>query len=402
MSKQIRMLIKNPLSKIIEIIVVLSLFFFTFILFFKTPNKEYPPRTNDGKKWRIGYYEGGSYQDYQLYLIALINGLERIKWIPEVDIPDLSSNNDTKKLWKYLTTIESEYIEFVEEAYWSSSWYEDQREVNKLDVTVYLQQEKLDLIIGGGTWGGLDLANNLHRVPVVVISTSDPIGAGIIKSAKDSGYHHVHATCDPDRYVRQIIAFHNIIGFKRLGIVFENTGDGRVYASIDDALKASLIADFRVITCIAFDQNLTEEESMKGVYKCHEQLATKVDAIYIGAHRGTNSKWMPNVLKPLFDNNIPTFAQEGPDQVRRGVLLSIARVETEDMGDFYAETIAKIFNGISPREINQVFEQKKRIVINMETARRIGLKIPESICATSLRSSTNLSLQLLPSASSGQ
>ena len=117
----------------------------------------------------------------------------------------------------------------------------------------------------------------------------------------------------------------------------------------------------------------------QGIYKCHEDFSTGVDAVYITAHRGTNPKYMPYILKPFFDNNIPTFAQEGPEQVKRGVLLSIARVETVDMGNFYAETIAKIFNGISPREIDQVFEQKKRIVINMETARRIGVTIPESI-----------------------
>jgi len=373
------MLIKTPLSKIIVATATLLLFLSIFILFFKTAKNEYPPTTNDGKKWRIGYYEGGSYKDYQVYLISIINGLEKLKWISEISIPELPSNNDTKELWKYLTTIESEYIEFVEEAYWSSDWYGDQRKVNELNATVYLQQENLDLIIGGGTWAGLDLANNSHRVPVLVISTSDPIKAGIINSAKDSGYDHVHATCDPDRYVRQLRAFHNIIRFKKLGIVFEDTPDGRVYASLDDATKASIEYDFDIVTCVAFDQNLTEEESTKGVYKCHEELSTKVDAVYIGAHRGTNSKWMPNVLKPLFDNNIPTFAQEGPNQVRRGVLLSIARLEVEDMGDFYAETIAKIFNGISPRKIDQVFEQKKRIVINMETARRIGIEIPESI-----------------------
>jgi len=346
-----------------------------------TRKDDYPPTTNDDKKWRVGYYEGGSYKDYQLYLIALIRGLEKLEWIPKIDIPKLPNNNDTKELWNFLTTIESKYIEFIGEAYWSSNWYEDQRKVNKLDATVYLQREKLDLIIGGGTWAG-DLANNSHRVPTVIISASDPIKAGIIKSAKDSGYDHVHATCDPDRYVRQVRAFYNIIEFKKLGIVFEDTPDGRVYASLDDVLKVSIQADFDVVTCIASDTNLSEEDSMKGVLKCHEELATKVDAVYIGAHRGTNSKWMPNVLKPLFDHNIPTFAQEGPDQVERGVLLSIARVETEDMGLFYAETIAKIFNGISPRNINQVFEQSKRIVINMETARRIGLEIPQSIIDT--------------------
>ena len=40
------------------------------------------PRTNNGEKWRIGYYEGGEYLEYQQTLIATINGFMEINYFP--------------------------------------------------------------------------------------------------------------------------------------------------------------------------------------------------------------------------------------------------------------------------------------------------------------------------------
>lgn len=33
------------------------------------------PKTNNGKKWRIGYYHGGKYIEYQQTLTATVNAL---------------------------------------------------------------------------------------------------------------------------------------------------------------------------------------------------------------------------------------------------------------------------------------------------------------------------------------
>jgi ABC-type uncharacterized transport system substrate-binding protein len=359
----------------------------TFILIFATiySKPSYTPKTNDGQKWRVGYYEGGSYKDYQTYLLALVHGLEQLKWLPQVDWPQFKANDNTKVVWDELTKVESKYIEFVPAAYWSADWYEDKREKDKAAAIEYLQAGGLDLIIAGGTWAGLDLVNNMHSTPVVVISASDPIKGGIIESAKDPGYDHVHAACDPDRYLRQIRAFHNIVGFKKLGVVYEDTEDGRVYAALEDVTQISVEKDFDVVTCIAFDQNLPEEEAMQGVLHCHKELATQVDAVYITAHRGVNPKWMPAVLEPLFKHRVPTFAQEGPDQVKRGVVLSIARVEVEEMGLFQAKVVGYAFNGNRLSSIDQVFEEQKRIVANAKAAELIGFKIPQSVMDAAYR-----------------
>lgn len=46
------------------------------------------PTTNDGRKWRIGYYEGGQYPDYEVILKATVRGLIALGWMEPLDIPD--------------------------------------------------------------------------------------------------------------------------------------------------------------------------------------------------------------------------------------------------------------------------------------------------------------------------
>ena len=359
-------------------VTVLSVLIALRVYLYVDENK-YSPKLNEGRRWKIGYYEGGNYKDYQTYLIALVKGLETLGWLPELQFPEFKENDNTRVVWDFLSEVNSEYIEFVKEAYWTSDWYEEKRARNKLSAIVYLQQKKLDLIIAGGTWAGLDLANHSHHVPTLVISSSDPVEAGIVESPEDSGFKHVHAVCDPDRYVRQLRAFHNIVPFDRLGVVYEETPEGRIYASLSSVLKVSVEKGFDVVSCIAMDQDISEVEAMEGVLECHEELAKKVDAVYVTAHRGVNPKWMPGVLEPLIKGKIPTFAQEGPDQVKRGVMLSIARVEVDEMGLFQAGVIARAFHGENLGDIEQVYEEKKRIVVNNETAKRIEFSISESV-----------------------
>ena len=88
-----------------------------------------------------------------------------------------------------------------------------------------------------GTWAGLDLANNLHKTDTMVISASNAILSGIIKSVGDSGYDHVHAWIDPDKTKRQLRLLHKIIGFKRLGLAYENNKIGKSYAELDEMAK---------------------------------------------------------------------------------------------------------------------------------------------------------------------
>jgi hypothetical protein len=53
------------------------------------------------------------------------------------------------------------------------------------------------------------------------------------------------------------------------------------------------------------------------------------------------------------------------------------------VGRFLAISMAKIFNGAKPRQLNQVFEEGPTIAINLKTAELIGLYLSAEVLAAS-------------------
>ncbi|MBN2123783.1 MAG: hypothetical protein JW821_05800 [Deltaproteobacteria bacterium] len=335
------------------------------------------PSTREGARWRIGYYEGGPYVNYPGNLREIARGLMELGWIEDCRIPEFDNPTDAHSMWTWLVgNGSSRYVQFVGNAYWSANWDGTIREKNRREALGLLKDRCVDLIIGMGTWAGQDLACREHSVPTMVVSTSDPVKSGIIRSAEDSGFDHVHAKCDPTRYIHQVRMFHNMIGFKRLGIVFENTLEGRTYAALEDVEQVARERGFKIITCEAPFSGVDAETAAKGVARCHGRLAPKVDAVYITVHRGILPRFMPEIMAPLFEKGIPTFSMRGPVEVRHGVLFSISRCDFKAVGRYHAEVIARIFNGARPRDLDQIFKDPKKIAVNLKTAERIRYIVP--------------------------
>jgi ABC-type uncharacterized transport system substrate-binding protein len=338
------------------------------------------PVPNHGRKWRIGYYEAGPWRDYQNNLIVTVKGLMKLGWIAGESIPPLPDRDDTSALWDWLGgDSRSRYLDFVKTAYWSSGWNEEVRKKKREDCIERLRNRELDLILALGTCAGQDLVNDRHAVPTVVMSTTDPIRSGIIKSHKDSGYDHVLVRCDPTRFIRQIRLFHDIIRFKNLGVVYEDTPDGRSYANLGDLRKVAGERGFAIVECIAQDKNLTLNETVSAYTACCRRLAPRIDAFYFTDHRGVHTSRLMEPLEELFRYKVPTWSNRGDVLVRHGVLMSVARRNLDHLGVFYAKTLARILNGAKPRQLNQVCREPFSLAVNVETARRIGYNVPRNV-----------------------
>jgi ABC-type uncharacterized transport system substrate-binding protein len=347
-------------------------------------NKEsVAPTTNKGKKWRIGYVEGGPYQDYQAILKALVDCLVEFGWIEKRSYPQALDEQETLTLWSWLATeARSDYLDFVTDGYWSAGWDEEVREKNKQVIIGRLNEKKdIDLMLAFGTKAGLDMANDLHSTPTLVISSSDAIRAGIVKSAEDSGFDHIHAKVDPRRYERQIRLFHEIVRFKKLGIAYENTPTGRTYAAIEDVRKAAADLGFEVFECHTLDEVKSIRESEESVVACCQRLASQVDAFYITVQNGVNAKNLPRILDPLFKHRVVTFAQGSTKEVKYGVTVSLAIENYQSLGRFHAKTMVNVLNNAKPRDLPQVFENTQQIAINLEAAKRIRFRIPLDVLA---------------------
>jgi len=326
----------------------------------------------DNSRYRLAFYEGGQYPDYLTILKQTLIGLMDLGWIESTELPDFGK--DHKKFWLWASqTLTSPYIEFAKDGYFSP------RDFDKT-LRLSTQQDFLskagefDLVIAMGTWAGQDLANSMHHTPVMIGSTSDPIGAGIIKSTEDSGFDHVHATVDPDRYLRQIKIFHEIIGFKKLGVIYENSTEGRTYAAMDDLEQQSIDLNFELVLCEAPFSGVDITVAEQNVIRCSENFADKVDAVYITVHRGNTLMGFKYSIHSFNDHKIPTFSQLGADEVKNGALMSISQAGYKFVGQFHARVAARILRGETPRNIGQIYTSPARIVLNMTTAEKIGFK----------------------------
>ena len=332
------------------------------------------PQTQASGKWRIGYYEGGQYPDYEVILKATVRGLIALNWLEPLEIPP-ENNPIPGAFWAYLArNTVSDYLEFVPDAYYNAGNFDpDLRPEARERLLERLSGPgDIDLMIAMGTWAGLDLANDRHRVPTVVVSTSDPLGSGIIHSVEDSGFEHLHAKVEPDRYERQVELFHDIVGFRKLGVVFEDTPEGRTYAAVAAIERTAAARGFAVIRCLAPFSGVSQEEAESRVIACYEQIAATADAVYLTVHRGLNARSLPAVTAALIAAQRPSFSMLGESEVRRGVLMSVAQGNYGYVGYFHAETIARILNGARPRALPQAWLAPAKIALNIKVAELIG------------------------------
>ncbi len=335
------------------------------------------PRTKPGGgSWRVGYLEGGPFYDYQAIFMATLEGLQALGWLEKGDIPKPADPEENRPLWRWLAEeAESDFLTFLPDAYWSANWEAETRTANRREALQQLQQGEIDLMIAMGTWAGQDLVTTAHAVPTVVVSASDPVAAGIIHSPRDSGYDHVMARVDPERFQRQIRMFHQIFGFKRMGIAYENTRAGRSYAALADIQQAAAEKGFDVVHCHYVSDTPDLQVRFQTLMACHKNLARTIDAMFITTG-GVPLDRFPEVLAPFFEEKIPTYSQSGSEEVRRGCLMSMAQADFRPVGRFYARSIARILNGVMPRRLPQVFSEPLKLALNLKTAALIGWQPP--------------------------
>jgi ABC-type uncharacterized transport system substrate-binding protein len=333
----------------------------------------------DGGKWRIGYYESGDYGEYPRILHAISEGLQTLGWLKLPAIPEGLSG---EALWHFLAkNARSDTLEFVEDAYWKPGDFNEALRSKTMDSFLERLKNKhdLDLVIAMGTLAGQDMAKLGTPIPTVVASASDPLESGIIESPWDSGQDNLHAQIYPGRYQHDVRLFHSIIRFKTLGIVYEDSPEGRVYAAMNAIEDVSREKGFAIVACFAPFSDVETSVATQKTLDCYRKIAPQVDAVYVTIHRGITPTSIREIAAILRRAQTPSFSMLGSEEVKAGVLMSLVETQRSSLGFFHAEVIARIFNGAKPRALNQIWTDPAKIVLNLETTRQIGFDPPVDI-----------------------
>jgi len=308
------------------------------------------------KVWSVAYYEGGAYKEYDEYLYSILKAIDESGL---VEFKSILSKDSTENMWKAASDATSEKLRFIDDAFYSAQW--DRNAAEEIKQQLVRRVEKgsdIDLIIAMGTAAAKELVDVIDDVPVLVVSSSNPVAAGIAQGVHYSGKENVFAHQNPEYYVRQVELFHRIVGFDKLGLIYEDSEAGRSYSSLDQVNSLSKELGFEIVECHAISDTADRIQSEQEFASCFESLVDRSDAIYVTAHGGVSDNNIPDMAKLAWENKVATLSEIGGDEVKYGFLLSLHRKNKDATGRFLVENLKRILQGAKLGSLDQVFQEK--------------------------------------------
>jgi putative tryptophan/tyrosine transport system substrate-binding protein len=227
---------------------------------------------------------------------------------------------------------------------------------------------KVDVILVGGDLEALATKQATVTIPIVAAPIGDPVGNGLVNSVAHPGGNvtGVAAVLSETSGKRLELLREVVPSLKRVAI-FGNSRNPLVATERNATVAAAHV--------LGFDTILSGAQREEDIGPAIEPLKGNADALYVCADPFTVVK-AATINAAALAARLPTM-QIYRLSVERGGLLSYGP-DVLDMLRRAFELIDKILRGTKPADIP--FEQPTKfdLVVNLKTAKALGLTIPET------------------------
>ena len=229
-----------------------------------------------------------------------------------------------------------------------------------------------DVVVVNGT-PGLSALHRLNKsTPIVFVVVVDPVGAGFVQSlSKPGGNVTGFSTFEPEIGGKWIETLVNAVpGIKRIGILHDPNYVG--FARLKGAIEA-VAPTFGVEASSLDGRNAAEIEH------AIRQLSEQADTGLLVLPTVPNSVERQRIFSLTRQHRLPAiypfsfFAKEGG-------LISYG-FNNVDLFRRAAAYVARILNGENPGDLPVQAPTKFELVINLKTAKALGLTIPHTLLA---------------------
>jgi putative tryptophan/tyrosine transport system substrate-binding protein len=229
-----------------------------------------------------------------------------------------------------------------------------------------------NVVVVNGTPGLSALHRLTKSIPIVFVVVVDPVGAGFVQSlSKPGGNVTGFSTFEPEIGGKWIETLVNAVpGIKRIGILHDPNYVG--FARLKGAIEA-VAPTFGVEAISLNGRNAAEIEHSIA------QLAEQADTGLLVLPTVPNSVERETIFSRTRLHRLPAiypfsfFAKEGG-------LISYG-FDNVDLFRRSAAYVARILNGESPGDLPVQAPTKFELVINLKTAKALGLTIPTTLLA---------------------
>ena len=209
-------------------------------------------------------------------------------------------------------------------------------------------------------------------IPIVIANASDPVGSGLVASLAKPGGN-----------ITGLTSISPVVSGKRLELVKDTVPRASVVALLWHSLSFADKDEVQATETAGRDLKLkvhvvsvSDPEDLQSAFA--SMIHAKANAIVIIAGAFTNFH-RKSILDLVAKNRLPSMC-ERPDLVQDGCLMSYGP-DTLYLWTRTAAFVDKILKGTKPSDLPVEQPTKFELVINLKTAKQIGLTIPPNVLA---------------------
>lgn len=224
-----------------------------------------------------------------------------------------------------------------------------------------------DIILAIATPSAQAAVSATKTIPIVFSAVTDPLAAKLVPTLKKPG-GNVTGLSDMANVKEHLALIKEFIPkLKAVGIPY-NPGEANSVSMLASIKKAADEMGIKIVESAA--------PKSSDVMIAAKQLVGKVDAIYCPIDNTIISA-AESVVRVGMDAQIPVFAGD-TGTVARGAVAAVG-YNYFDLGRQTGEIIVKILNGEKPGSIDVKMAKGTDLYVNPKMAKRMGVKIPESV-----------------------
>jgi putative tryptophan/tyrosine transport system substrate-binding protein len=236
-----------------------------------------------------------------------------------------------------------------------------------------LVRQRVDVIVTAGTPAGFAAKKATSTIPIVLGANSDPVGVGLVASlARPGGNATGNSLMAPDLSAKRLEILHTLAPeISRIAILWDSSNPGMA----ERVRETKIAADqSHVVLHTVGPRNLNELETAFA-----DLLNARPGAILVTAEAFTRQH-LVRILDFANNNKIPAMFEDS-SYVAAGGLVSYGP-DYQDVFRKAAVFVDKILKGAKPADLPIEQPTKFELVINLKTAKAIGLSVPPTLLTT--------------------
>jgi len=224
---------------------------------------------------------------------------------------------------------------------------------------------KVDMVLAlGYVAGPLAILSKSLRKPTFSPLVMDAGLLGLPRKGNASGVKNLNYISGEADFVRDLTSFRNVVDFKNLAVLVDESSFNALPGLINRARQVTKQAGINLHFVLQTqpDEDLTVK------------LDQNIDAVIITSLPRLSQAAMQHLIDSLIKNNLPSYSLLGSHLVKQGILMS----ESPDsdwarLARRNALNIHAVLRGESAASQPVTFKSKRRLTINMATARAIDV-----------------------------